>query len=281
MKLNLAVTAAQVETARKPEIGLESEVYFAPENCILRGTLTATGATTGTYVSAGGSDIPTAGRDVVVRVLSPKCLGNGGAMAVTFNVTLEGAIADTAVATFDLPSWSGAGDLNLMPIGVCADLVPATPGNVAKKITAIGTLVSVANMTVGNEFQLYTVPNLADFIKIDATTTKGGSFNLPEPVPIADGRNPAAYVKLGRGTIEKLSVGFRDRGYMEQLNRFNGTQGTCRIDIVKEGFVTAQRLVYSGWFVRCGTDRGDGDDLVEAKAEGSYEQFLIGYMRQS
>jgi len=279
MKLNIAVTTAQVDTARKPEIGLESDVYFAPENCILRGVLTATGAATGSYVSAGGTDIPTAGRNVVVRVNSPKCIGVGGAMAVTFNVTLEGALTDTAVATFDLPAWSGAGSLNMFPIGVCADLIPATVGNVGKKITAIGTLVSVANMTVGNEFQLYTTPLDADFIKIDATTTKGGAFNLPEPVPIADGRNPAAYMKLGRGTIEKLTVGFRDRGYMEQLNRFNGSQGTCRIDIVKDGFVTAQRLVYSGWFVRCSTERGDGDDVVEAKAEGSYEQFLVGYMR--
>lgn len=281
MKLNLSVTTAQVDTARKPEIGLESEVYFAPENCILRGVLTATGAATGAYVSAGGADIPTAGRDVIVRVNNPKCIGVGGAMAVTFNVTLEGALSDTAVATFDLPSWSGAGSLNLFPIGICADLIPATPANVGKKITAIGTLVSVANMTVGNEFQLYTTPLTADFVKIEACTTKGGAFNLPEPVSIPEGRNPSAYTKLGRGSIEKLSIGFRDRGYLEQLNRFNGSQGTVRIDIQKDGFVISQRLVYSGWFVRCSTERGDGDDLVEAKSEGSYEQFMIGYMRAS
>lgn len=279
MKCNLAVTTAQVDTARKPEIGLESKVFFAPENCVLRGTLDCSAAAVGVYTSAGGADIPVAGRDVIVRVNSPKCMGVVGAMAVTFNVTLEGSIVDTATATFDLPTWSGAGILNLFPIGICADLVPTTPANLTKKVMIVGTLVSVANMTVGNQFQLYTTPLTPDFIEIEAVTTKGGAFNLPEPVPIASGRNPAMWMKLGRGTIEKLSIGFADRGYLEQLNRFNGSQGTIRIDAVKDGYVTAQRLIYSGWFVRCSTDRGDGDAVADAKAEGSYEQFMIGYMR--
>ena len=279
MKFNLAITTSQVDAARKPEIGVESKVFFAPENCVLRGTVDCTGATTGVYTSAGGADIPTAGRDVVLRIHSPNCKGLTGAMAVTFNVTLEGAITDTAVATFDLPTWSGAGGLNQFPIGICADLVPATIGNIAKKVTAIGSLVSVANMVVGNQFQVYQTPLVTDFVEIEACTTKGGAFNLPEPVPVPSGYNPAAWMKIGRGTIEKLSVGFADRGYLEQLNRFNGAQGCLRIDAVKDGFITAQRLLYSGWFVRCSTERGDGDAIVEAKAEGSYEQFMIGYMR--
>lgn len=281
MKLNLAITLAQVAAARKPEIGVESQVYFAPENCQLLGTVTALTATTGTYVSAGGAAIPTAGRDVVIRCLSPDLIGVGGVMALTFNVTYEGAISDTAVATFDLPTWSGAGSLNRFPIGICTDFVPTTVGNAAKKITAIGTLVSVANMTPGNAFQLYSTPLTADFVFIDASTSKGGAFNLPSIVEIPDGYNAAGYTKLGRSESNKLSIGFRDRGYLEQLNRFNGSQGTIRMDIVKDGSVLAQRLLYSGYFVRASTERGDGDNIVEAKTEGPYDQFLIGYPRAS
>ncbi len=281
MKLNLAITLAQVAVARKPEIGVESQVYFAPENCQIMGTFQALTATTGEYISAGGSGIPAAGRDVVIRCLSPDLIGVGGAMAITFNVTYEGTITDTAVATFHLPSWSAAGSLNRFPIGICSDLVPTTIGNAAKKITAIGTVVSCANMTPGNKFQVYTTPLLEDFVFIDATTSKGGQFNLPSIVEIPDGYNAAGYTKLGRSESNKLSIGFRDRGYLEQLNRFNGSQGTIRMDIVKDGSVLAQRLLYSGYFVRSSTERGDGDDHVDAKAEGPYEQFLIGYPRAS
>lgn len=281
MKLNLAITLAQVATARKPEIGVESQVYFAPENCQLLGTLTALTSSTGEYVSAGGAAIPTGGRDLLVRCLSPNLLGVGGAMAITFNVTLEGDLADTAVATFHLPTWSAAGSLNQFPIGICSDFVPATPANVAKKVTAVGTLVSVANMTPGNKFQIYTTPNLADFVYIDATTSKGGQFNLPGIVEIPDGYNAAGYTKLGRSESNKLAIGFRDRGYLEQLNRFNGCQGTIRMDVVKDGSVLAQRFLYSGYFVRAAAERGDGDDVVEAKSEGPYDQFLIGYPRAS
>ncbi|MEI6656888.1 MAG: hypothetical protein WCP45_19135, partial [Verrucomicrobiota bacterium] len=212
---------------------------------------------------------------------SPDLGGVGGVMAITFNVTIEGTITDTAVATFHLPTWSGAGSLNRFPIGICADLIPTTVGNIAKKVTAIGTLVSMANMTPGNKFEIYTTPLASDFVYIEGCTSKGGAFNLPNIVEIAEGRNAAAYTKLGRSESNKLSIGFVDRGYLEQLNRFNGSQGSVRIDITKDGSVIAQRLLYSGYYVRCSTERGDGDDKVEAKSEGPYDQFFIGYPRAS
>jgi hypothetical protein len=279
MKLNLAMTAAQVPVARKPEIGVESEVYFAPESCQLLGQVRATGAATGEYTSAGGLGIPTTGRDLVLRILSPDCLGNGGAMAVTFDVTLDDDAVDTAVATFDIPTWSGAGSLNRFPIGICADLKPATPANAAKKIKTIVGLDSMANQTVGNTFQLYTTPNQADFVFIECTTSKGGKYNLPSIVEIACGYNPAAYTKLGVGESNPLSIEFKTRGALEQLNRFNGAQGTIRMDIVKDGVVTSQRDLFSGYFVRTMADRGAGNDEVLATSEGPYDQFLIGYPR--
>ena len=281
MKFNLSMTAAQVPIARKPEIGVESEVYFAPENCLLLGRVRATGAATAEYVTEGGLGIPTSGRDVAVRVLSPDCIGNGGAMAITFDVVLDDDAVDTAVATFHLPTWSGAGSLNRFPIGITSDLVPATPANAAKKIKTITGLDSVANMTAGNTFQVYTTPNIGDFVFIECTTSKGGKYNLPSIVEIECGYNPAAYTKLGVGESNPLSIEFKTRGALEQLNRFNGSQGTIRMDIVKDGIVTAQRDLYSGYFVRTMADRGAGNDEVLATSEGPYDQFLIGYPRVS
>ncbi len=279
MKMNLTMTAAQVPVARKPEIGVESEVYFAPESCQLLGQVRATGAATGEYTSAGGIGIPTAGRELCLRVLSPECLGTGGAMAITFSCTLDDDTTAACVATFDIPTWSGAGSLNRFPIGISSDLKPTGVGNADKKIKTILSLTSMANQTVGNTFQVYSTPLLADFVFIECTTSKGGKYNLPSIVEIACGYNPAAYTKLGVGESNPLAIEFKTRGALEQLNRFNGSQGTIRMDIVKDGVVTSQRDLFSGYFVRTMADRGAGNDEVLATSEGPYDQFLIGYPR--
>lgn len=281
MKLNLAITASQVEAARKPALGLECDVYFAPESGIHLGTVRATGATTFEYASAGGSGIPTGGRDVHVRVASPEFLGVVGAAAVTFNVTMDDDSVDTAVATFHIPSTTEAVNLNRFPIGIAADLVPTTVGNAAKKIKTITSVASVVNMTAGNTLEVYTTPNSADFVHIGCTTTKGGEFKLPKVVEIPCGRDPAAFVKFGRAETKNLNIGFKERGALEGLNRFNGCRGSVRFDINKDGYVISQRIVFSGFLVSASAEYGDGDDVVEAKAEGPYEQFSIGYYRVS
>lgn len=280
MRTNLSITSAQVDRAREPEIGVESHVYFAAENCVLLGTLLCTAAAVGAFTSAGGPGIPVAGRDLIVRCESPELRGNGGAMTVTFNVVLDDDANDTAVATFHIPSYTPS-QANLFPIGICSDLIPATPANAAKKIKTLGSLVSVANMTPGNKFEILTTPNDADFTYIDCTSSKGGEFNLPGIVEVPCGTNPAAYTKLGRGESNPLSIGFRDRGPLEQLNRFAMTKGTCRLDVVKGQSVLMQRLLYSGWIPRPATPRGDGNDIVESTAEGPYERHMIGYARVS
>lgn len=277
MNLNLSLATSTIDIARKPEIGLESEVYFAPENCSLLGTLRTTAAAVGAYVSAGGGQIPTGGRKIHARISSPKALGVVGAMTITLNVTDEDNAADTAVATFHLPSWSGAGSLNQFPIGITSDFVLVT--SPAKKVKTIVGLASVTNMTAGNQFQIYTTPDDASFVFIEGITSKGGKFNQQSIVEIPDVYNPAAWTKLGRGESNPVAIGFKDRGALEQLNRFNGSQGTLRIDVVKEGSILAQRQLYSGYYVRAMTERGDGDDVVMATSEGPYEQFLIGYPR--
>ena len=280
MKLNLSLTALQVDRAREPEIGSDSQVFFAPENELLIGTIEATAAAVGAYTSAGGQGIPVAGRDLHLRALRP-IAGSGGAMTVTLNVTLDDDTSDTAVATFHLPTYTAAGSANFFPQGTAADFVPAGAGNSAKKIKAIVGLASVANMVAGNQFEVVSTPNLADFVFIDCTTSKAGQFNYPGIIEIPCGTNPSAYTREGRGESNQLSVGFRDRGVLEQLNRFAGVKGTCRIDVVKGSNILSARIVYGGWIPRPVAPRGDGNDIVEATAAGPYERWSVGYARVS
>lgn len=280
MKTNLAITAAQVAIARGPLIGEEVEVYFAPENCVDLGSLRALTATTAEYTSSGGLGIPTGGRDVIVRASSANLTGVGGAMSVTFNVMLFGDIADTAVATFHIPTWA-ASQANKFPIGLCADLVPTTLANAALKVLSVGTLVSVANMTPGNKFDLLTTPDSASFTFIECCRNKGGAHNLPGVVEIPCGRNPAAFTKLGRGESKQLEIAFASRGALEQLNRFTGHQGTIRFDLVKDDSVLTERKFYSGFWVL--PDGGAIPDVgeVENSATGPYTTFAFGYARIS
>jgi hypothetical protein len=278
MKLNLSVAAADVAIARSPIIGEDVQVYFAAENCEPLGSVRALTATTAEFTSAGGVGIPSGGRECFVRIASSKCRGAGGAMAVTLNVTLDDDSADTAVATFHLPTWAPAGSLNNMPYGLAADLIPAGVGNTAKKIKAVLSVASVANMTPGNTFEIFSSPAAASFTFIDCCRGKGGALNLPGIIEIACGRNPSAYTKLGRGESNPLKVEFINRGALEQLAIYNGHQGTLRFDIIKDDAVLAERRLFTGFWVR---SNGDMPDVGEAMntAEGPYTSFALGYFR--
>jgi hypothetical protein len=279
MKLNLSIATADVPNMRSPIIGEDVQVYFAAENCLHLGTVRATGTTTGEYTSAGGLGIPVGGRECFVRVNSSNCRGNASsAMAVTFNVILDDDDEDTAVATFHLPTWAPSGSKNVWPYGMSADLVPAGVGNSAKKIKTIVGLASVANMTAGNGFELFTSPDSASFTFIDCCRGKGGALNLPGIIEIACGRNPSAYTKLGRGESNPLKIEFVNRGALEQLAIYNGFQGTIRFDIVKDDAYLSERRLFTGFFVRSNGEMPDTGEAMNT-AEGPYTSFAIGYPR--
>ncbi len=278
MKLNLSITAAQVDSARKPELGWESKAYFAPENCILVASVLATAAAVGELTSAGGLGIPVAGRDLLCRVSSAFAAGAGGNMTVKIGVTMDDDTVDTATATFQVPTYT-ASSVNQFPMGVSSDFVPDTIGNIAKKIKTITGLTSVTNQTPGNAFELYTTPESATFVYIDVTRSKGGALNLPGYVEIPDRLNPAAFVKLGRGESNKIKLEYETRGALEQLGRFNGSTGTLRLDVLKDDKVLSERIMFTDYIVRANGDRGDGNDVVKNTSEGPYQRFFIGYAR--
>jgi hypothetical protein len=281
MKLNLSIATADVPNMRSPIIGEDVQVYFADENCLHLGSVRATGAATGEYTSAGGLGIPVEGRECFVRVNSSNCRGSGSsAMTVTLNVTLDDNSSDTAVATFHLPTWAPSGSKNVWPYGISADLVPAGSGNSAKKIKAIVSLASVANMTAGNGFEIFTSPDSSKFTFIDCCRGKGGALNLPGIIEIACGRNPSAYTKLGRGESNPLKIEFVNRGALEQLAIYNGYQGTVRFDIIKDDAYLSERRLFTGFFVRSNGEMPDTGEAMNT-AEGPYTSFAIGYPRVS
>jgi hypothetical protein len=283
MKTNLSITAAQVDTARTPVIGVEVEVYASLENAVKLGSLRALTATTAEYTPAGGAGIPTGGRDVMIRAAGPIKGLTGSAMTVTLNVILlDGVteVTDTAVATFHIPAYTPFQG-NAFPIGIMSDLVPTTGANAAFKVKSVTSVASVANMQPGNSFEVWCTPDASSFTFIDCTRNKGGKFNLPQVVEIACGRNAAAYTKLGRSESNPLSITFADRGALEQLNRFNGHKASVRFDVISDDTVLSRRILYSGYFVRATTEYPDGNEEAVATAEGPYEMFGIGYARVS
>jgi len=278
MKLNLSVTAAQLDTARSPIIGEDVVVSFAPENCQKRGFFRATGATTGAYTSAGGAPIPTAGRDIFARVASAKFSGvASSAMTLTLDVTLDDDTTGTATATFHIPTWSTA-QANIFPIGVATDFTPVGAGNADKKIKAIIGFDACTNMVAGNKIEIFTSPNLADFVEIEGCRGKGGAFNLPKVIQIGAGRETVEWTKLGRGDSNPLKIECVNRGALEQLARFSGQQGTVLFSYIKDDSVLAQYTLFSGFWPQAAGEIPDtGETMITA--EGPYERFAIGYLR--
>lgn len=286
MKLNLGpFTAAEIGLGIKPKTGLECLGYFSIENCVPLGIVRCTGAAAGAFTSAGGAGIPVlsptgaaaVGRQIACRVVGAGARGGaGGAMTVRFDVVMDDDEVDTATATFTVPTWATIG-ANVFGYGTCRDLVPDTIGNVNKKIKTITGLDAVTNQTAGNQFQLFTTPNEADFYEIVGLTDKGGAMDGPSQVSIADRYDPQRWTKLGRGTLKELSLGFRDMGAVDQMNRFNGMEGTLRYDILKEDQVIWERKLFTGFRPMIDSTMSEGDEEVVATASGIFSDALFGY----
>jgi hypothetical protein len=136
-------------------------------------------------------------------------------------------------------------------------------------------------MVAGNKFEILTTPNAADFVHISCVDGSSGKFNMPKIIEIACGGNASEFTRMGMTESNPLSINFKDRGVLEQLNRFNGVKGTVRIDQNKDESVLAGYILYSGYYVMANTERGSGDDEDKATSEGPYERFLVGYPRVS
>lgn len=286
MKLNLGpFNATEIELGIKPKTGLECLGYFSLENCVRLGRVRCTGASAAGYTSAGGAGIPAispngsaaVGRHVVCRVVGSGARGgSGGAMTVRFDVILEDDAVDTATATFTLPAWATVNP-NAFGFGTSRDLIPDTLANAGKKIKAITGLDAVTNQQAGNQFEIFTTPNEADFYEIVGLTDKGGAMDGPSQVSIADRYDPQRWTKLGRGTLKELTLGFRDMGAVDQMNRFNGMEGTLRYDILKEDTVIWERKLFTGFRPMIDSTMAEGDEEVVATASGIFSDALFGY----
>jgi|GEM_PF-6580457 len=277
MKANLGpFTPEQVEIGFKPEIGLETKVYFAPEVCSKLGRFRASAAAAGTYATEGGPQIPAAGRNVVAVVSSPLGAVGSAAMSITFDVTLDDDSQDTATADFSIPAYSAfQGDV--WGFGTGRDLVPDTPGNEGLGIKSIDAFNACVGLADGIQFDLYSVPDEDSYVFIGNTTSKNLPSDAPMQLAIPEGYDAAAYTKVGRGDISDLGIEYRYKGLTEQLTRFNGVPGTLRCDVDKEGVVVWERHVYTGYRPMVTTSRGDGNEEVIGNASGSFRAFYTGY----
>lgn len=278
MKLDIAaLTSTKAAIGLKPEIGVESHVYVARGELVPVGELEMDSPTSAVADFYSNADLGT-GMDLHIRAENPVEGVDGGTITVTLDVTLEGAVVDTATATFDIPGWSSY-QKNYIPIGLSADFVPDTPANAGLKVVSVQGLDSVSDGALGNQFKIYATPPIADFIEIGCTRSKSGQFKLPTVVNIACGYDSAAHTKLGRSDEQNLTLSFAYASQLEALSRFNGHRCLVLIKVVKDNAVHWENILYSGYIPRANADRGDGNDEVVATSESSYEKFMVGYAR--
>jgi hypothetical protein len=271
MRLALAaLTAAQIQIAKKPEIGLSSRVFASavPVQKVGRIIVSATGTTT--FVAEAGVDW-TAGMDLHVKVDSP--IRAASAPTLTLNCTLEGPeTGQTTVATFAVPAWV-SDQSHTYQVGRGLDFIPQGAGNTNKKVLAI-TGASSANITQYAEFVVYGTPAEASFVEIGWKKSATGQYSTPVSIPIADGYNPSAALVLGRPEVPELTLNFSHIVASGGMVRYNGHTVAVLLKIIKDKSVEVSRILYTGYRPQTNPERGEGNDEVMESSTGPFEDCL-------
>lgn len=273
-----AVASTQIGIAQAPEIGADTEqVLFAPFLPVLLGHI-VTGPTN-TWTPVANAVVP-ADYKLVARVAKASLLGAtlspAASVVVTMDLSLTGASSSAHTATFVVPSYT-TDQRNIWREFIIRDLVPTTGADETKAVVSITSLTSVTGAANGCTIEIWAMPPREAYTYIECVTTKSGGVPVDKIIPIPCGRDPQRHTKRGRRDLASLSVSFPYKGAMDQLAKFNGLKGTLCIITVKDGVVPTEISYFSGYIPAATPDRGDGDDIVTATSEGTYENYFVGY----
>lgn len=194
-------------------------------------------------------------------------------IAVTFGVTFADGSEGHATATFNIPTRE-ANQSCTIPQGTAVDVNGA--GNEAtSQIEAVNSIISIVGGDVGNAYKLIALPDDSTFTRVGFVTTAGLKLPVSASVAIADGLDGSAAIKRGRSEAGMLSAKAGYIDYLSGLARVNGLFVTAKIEAWKDERVLTERTYLDRWKAVANPDRGDGNTVVEADAQGNFQTFAI------
>lgn len=270
--LYLPGSITDLETAEGPYLGGEWAVFLSAVPAVLVGTITFSAAGAATFAANPAAAIKTGGADL--QVVATNFVRSGAAVSITLacldNSTTP--VAMNATATFSPVTRAANQNFNF-PRGYATDMVPATTG---KKITGITGLGTVTGGTPNAQFQVYQLPELADYTLIPYTT----DVNFPTRGRAAKGINwgmeTDAFIKLGMSKAGDLTISSHFRGFADDLSRFDGQRSTVMLVGLKDGQLIGDRLVFASYVpnLEIKNPAGEGESMADA-TNGKYKELLM------
>lgn len=265
-----AITPTDLDVAQAPYLGGEFAVYLSNTPAVLLGEVELTASGAGSYTAAQGVSLPTAGVDLQMNAYTE--VRSEEDVVITFNVKDDQNVVTTATATFTAPSRA-PNQSSHFPRHVAVDLVVATGEQ--RKIREVTSLASISGGDRNLRFQLYRLPEAAEFALIGCTTSKKFNTKSRTPVGIDCGMESDAFVKRGKTKKGELSIDSKFGGMMDRLARFDGKKVTAMLVGLKDGIVLTDRIVFTQYVPSVEIDLPDGDgEAMENAASGKYVDML-------
>jgi hypothetical protein len=262
-----ALAAVDRAISEAPYFGGEWMVLASMTPCKRLGIIEQTASGSGTLTLESGVT-PTVGNGDI-QCVATSYLRSNIATVITLAVTGGGS---ACVATFAPPARSRNQTFHF-PRGWATDCIKTTP---AAAITAIGSLTSIAGGDANVSFALYELPLLSSYFAIGCTTDK--NFNLKGATSklVDCGMETGAYVKRGKTKVPMLTIAEKFKGFHDGLARLDGGRVTVMLVGVKDGQLTADRIVFTDWIPSMETKLPDGDgEATNDNSEGHYGEALV------
>lgn len=258
---------SDLNVLKGPYFGGEYAVYLSHVQAVRIATLALTAAAAGVLTDDPATALPAAptGADVVCVATTP--IRSSANVVITLAGMDNSAtpVAMNGVATFAPPSWV-EDQSPYFQRGIAMDLIPATGG---KKFSSLGTLTSVVGGAANMEFQFFQLPDTADWIFVGCTDDVDFNDKARMPKGVDCAMETDAFIKRGKTSEGTLSIGSKFRGFMAGLSRFSGQFVTVMAVGVKDGELTADRVVFTqvGLANDIKLPEGDGNAVIATKAK--------------
>ena len=271
-----AIAQTDLDTALAPYLGGEFAVYLSRVPAYDVGTVTLNASGSGanlTNVSWAPNQsvaLPAAGCNLQMVATSELDSPNGPC-TIVFNVKNDQSVATTLTFTFTPPARANDQTFNFAR-GLAVDGVLAA----GTYVTQIVGLQSVANGNRNETFDIYQLPNAADYVLVGCTTSKKFTTKSRKPVGIDCGMESDAFVKRGKSGKGELTLDSKFGGMKDRLTRFDGAKTTAMLLGIKDGVITTDRIVFTQFVPGVEIDLPDGDgEAMENAATGKYVEALF------
>ena len=264
-----ALSAADQELAKEPEVGAELNVSWSASPFGIITNVEQSGTAAGALVAQPSAyDVPAAGMDMQVVCLN--AVVSTAPIVLTLNVVDEDDSSTTAVATLAKPDWLGDSSADL-PQGTAFDLTPAT--GASKKIKSVTSVASITYGATGNKFAIVGLPT--SWNGVGCVQSVDPSLAIPGSKALRCGFNPSRFVKAVPGEVSSLTITALYTVVLQGLAALNGLKVCIRVDKKRADRVTVETMVIGGYRPVAKSPGGDGDAETVTTAEGPFENAAI------